>query len=111
MALNSTQRRYLRGLAHGLKPIVIVGHHGTTPAVLAELDAALRRHELVKVKINFGGDSDRRDEAVQDLCTGTNAELAHRIGHVAVLYRPAPEHPTITLPRSRRCARHPASKS
>ena len=76
----------------------MVGQQGVTPAVLAELDAALSRHELVKVRISAGGDADRRDEAVRTLCNGTNAELAQRIGHVAVLYRRAPEHPVITLP-------------
>ena len=51
MPLKSSQIRYLRGLAHALKPIVGVGAKGLTPAVSAEFATALAYHELVKVKL------------------------------------------------------------
>ena len=48
--LRSSQRKWLRGLAHPLEPIVRIGKHGATEGVLSEIDAALDIHELVKVQ-------------------------------------------------------------
>ena len=59
MALSSSQIRYLRSLAHGLSPVVLLGNKGATAAVVKELDQALAIHELVKVKLS-GGDKDER---------------------------------------------------
>ena len=56
--LNPAERRALRAKAHHLEPVVIVGQHGLTPAVLHEIDLALAKHELVKVRVF----SDARDE-------------------------------------------------
>ncbi len=51
MPLTSSQKRYLRGLAHTLKPVIMVGNKGVTPALAAELAIALEHHELIKVKL------------------------------------------------------------
>ena len=51
MQLDSTQRKRLRGLAHALRPAVHVGARGLTEAVTRQIDEALERHELIKVKI------------------------------------------------------------
>ena len=50
MELAGYQKKYLRACAHALKPVVSVGQKGLTPALQASLEAALARHELVKVK-------------------------------------------------------------
>ncbi|MBU2806158.1 YhbY family RNA-binding protein, partial [Acidithiobacillus ferridurans] len=47
--LDAKHRQALRGQAHALKPVVIIGAHGITDAVLAELEVAIHAHELVKV--------------------------------------------------------------
>ena len=49
--LSPAERRALRAQAHHLDPVVLVGQHGLTPAVLHEIDLALLKHELVKVRI------------------------------------------------------------
>lgn len=51
MILNNKQKQYLKGLAHSLKPVVLLGQHGLTEGVLAEIDLALNHHELIKVKV------------------------------------------------------------
>ncbi len=50
MILNNKQKQYLKGLAHSLKPVVLLGQHGLTEGVLAEIDLALNHHELIKVE-------------------------------------------------------------
>jgi len=62
MSLTSSQKRYLRGLAHNLKPVIMVGNKGISDALLAEFSIALDDHELIKVKL--AGD-DREERAAQ----------------------------------------------
>ena len=95
--LSERQRKHLRGLAHALKPVVRLGNAGLTPAVLAETARALHDHELIKVKAP-GGDREARDALFAVLARTTGSALVHRIGNVAVLYRPHAELPRILIP-------------
>ena len=97
--LTAAQNRFLRGQAHGLKALIQVGGKGVTPALLAELDAVLERHELVKVKVG-AEDRDTRDAMIAELAARTDAALVQRIGHTAVLYRPSKDKRHIVLPRA-----------
>ena len=84
MPLTPSQIRYLRGLAHDVKPVVLLGNKGATEAVVKELGQALDIHELVKVKLS-GGDKQERQAQIDVLASGTGAETVHQIGHVVVL--------------------------
>jgi RNA-binding protein len=95
--LSERQRRHLRGLAHPLKPVVRLGNAGLTEAVARETALALVRHELIKVKAP-GGDREARDALLEALAARTASALVHRIGNVAVLYRPHPQLPRILIP-------------
>src|SRR5690606_35782319 len=64
--LTAAQTRFLRSQAHGLKALMQVGGKGVTPALLAELDAVLERHELVKVKV-AAEDREARDAMIAEL--------------------------------------------
>ncbi|MGE8234242.1 MAG: ribosome assembly RNA-binding protein YhbY [Stenotrophomonas sp.] len=98
IVLTSAQNRFLRGIAHDLKALLQIGGKGVTPAFLAELDEVLERHELVKVKV-AAEDREARDALIDELIQASGAALVQRIGHVAVLYRPAKEKRQIVLPR------------
>ncbi|HST27390.1 MAG TPA: YhbY family RNA-binding protein [Rudaea sp.] len=97
MSLSPSQKRYLRGLAHSLKPVILTGNKGVTPALLKEFSAALDQHELVKVKL--GDDRDERKLHIAELGDGTKAELVQSIGRVACFYRRNDEKPKLALPR------------
>ncbi len=97
-ALSPSQVRYLRGLAHALKPVVQMGAKGLSDALMAELDIALNDHELVKVKL-AAEDREARDAMLPALVERSGAALVQRIGNVAVLYRARSEKPDIVLPR------------
>ena len=77
-ALSNTQKRYLRGLAHDLKAVLIVGAKGITDALVAEAALALEHHELLKVKIH-AGDRELRDEWIAELVERSQAALVARI--------------------------------
>lgn len=98
-SLTASQNRFLRGQAHGLKAMLQLGGKGLTDAVVAEVDAALEHHELIKVKVP-SDDRDARDAMIADLVKRTDAALVQRIGHVAILYRPSKDHRQIVLPRA-----------
>jgi RNA-binding protein len=91
MGMSEQQRRTLRGAAHKLKPVVLLGKASLSDAVLDEVNAALDHHELIKVKVR-GGDRDERRLIIDEMAEKTGAELIQTIGQIAVLYRPAPEH-------------------
>ena len=96
--MTAAQTRFLRGQAHDLKALLQIGNKGVTPAFLAELDAVLEQHELVKVKV-AGEDREARDAMIGELAEKADAALVQRIGHTAVLYRPSKERRQIVLPR------------
>jgi RNA-binding protein len=96
MKLTETQKRYLRKLAHPLKPLVLIGQNGLTDSVLREIDLTIAHHELIKIRVS-GADRDDKKVMIGKICEQVNAELVQQIGHVAVLYRRA-EKPKIELP-------------
>lgn len=98
MSLTPTQKRYLRGLAHALHPIVMIGQGGLTKPITDELEIALDHHELVKVKL-AGADRAERSQQIEDLLEASKAQLVQSIGHTATLYRRNQTEPRLALPR------------
>jgi RNA-binding protein len=97
MNLSTKQKQHLKGLAHNLKPVVMLGSNGLTEAVLAEIDIALNHHELVKVKV-VSEDRETKTLIIDAIVRETGAEKIQTIGKVLVLYRQS-EQRKIELPR------------
>jgi RNA-binding protein len=88
--LPPARRSALRGEAHKLKPVVIIGDKGLTDEVMAEIDRSLTAHELIKVRA-AGGERDVRETWLDTICTRLAAHPVQRIGKVFVIYRENPE--------------------
>jgi len=99
MELSERQRKYLRGLGHALNPVLLIGQHGLTPAVIAEAQRALHDHELIKVKFR-GAEREDRDTGLAQLATATGSILVQRIGHTALYYKRRIDRPGIVIPDS-----------
>jgi RNA-binding protein len=97
MTLTEKQLRFLRGKAHALKPVIMLGQKGLTDNVVAETLQALRDHELIKVRVR-AADRGQREATVAELVVRCDCVLVRRIGHVAVLYRAAAPAPRLVLP-------------
>jgi RNA-binding protein len=82
-------RRELRARAHHLHPVVSIGHHGLTPAVLHEIDVALTAHELIKVRV-FSDDRSEREAMSERICATLDCGPVQQIGKLIVLWRPRP---------------------
>ena len=86
MNLSEHQKKYLRGLGHQLKPLIMVDDAGLSESVLAEYESTLDHHELIKVRVRVG-DRDARNAIIEQLCNDSGAILIQRIGNVALLFR------------------------
>lgn len=98
MNLTTKQRQFLKGLAHHLSPVVMLGGNGLTEGVLAEIDNALNHHELIKVKI-AGADREVKQLIIDAIVRETKAVNVQTIGHILVLYRQSDDK-KITLPKA-----------
>lgn len=97
MNITTKQKQYLRGLAHSLKPVVMLGNNGLTEGVVAEIEQTLEHHELIKVKIATE-DRESMPLIINAIIRETSAIEVQVIGKTLVLYRPSKEK-IITLPR------------
>ena len=98
MNLNNKQKQYLKGLAHPLKPVVMLGNNGLTEGVLAEIEQALKHHELIKIKV-AAEERETKTLIVDAIVRETKASNVQVIGNMLVLYRPSTEDRKIILPR------------
>jgi putative YhbY family RNA-binding protein len=85
--LTPVERAALRAEAHGLKPVVMIGEAGLTPAVIKEIELGLDAHGLIKVRV-FGDDREARAGMYDTICEELKAAPVQHIGKLLVLYRP-----------------------
>jgi RNA-binding protein len=99
--LKGYQKKYLKGIAHGMKPLVFVGQKGLSPSVTQAVNESLEKHELIKIKF-----VDFKEKGQKEVITGaiekeTESELVGMTGHIAIFYRQQkdPEKRKIRIPK------------
>ncbi|MBS5451223.1 MAG: ribosome assembly RNA-binding protein YhbY [Coriobacteriia bacterium] len=85
-ALTGAQIKQLRGMAHELKPVLMVGKGNITTDVVARANEVLEARELIKCSVLDTSELDVR-EAAEDLASRSGAQVVQIIGHKFVLYR------------------------
>ena len=95
--LSNSQIRHLKGLAHSLKSVVMVGDKGLSENVIEEIKIALNSHELIKINIRADSREERND-FIEKIINKTQSTKVQTIGGKLVIYKPAKE-PKIILPR------------
>ena len=91
MEMKGFQRKYLRGLAHGLKPVVTIGQRGMTDALARSVEEALDAHELIKMKFIDFKEKESKQGIVTELEKRTGGAAVGMIGHTVIFYRAHPE--------------------
>lgn len=86
MKLNSKQISHLRGIAHSLNPVVMIGNAGLTDNILKEIDLNLNAHELIKVQVALDNRTERKAIFLA-IAEHTQAVAVHQIGKQLVFYR------------------------
>lgn len=99
MKLTNNQKKYLRSMANDLKPFLMIGQHGLSESVLAEMESTMLKHELIKIKLRVS-DREEKLNIIEKIITFSKGELIQVIGGVMVIYRPFEDSPDIILPRS-----------
>lgn len=90
LVLSPKERQTLKGQAHRLSPVVLLGAAGLSEAVIKETDRALAAHGLIKVRVP-GDDRDEREFVATTLATRLSCARVGTVGKVLILYRPLPE--------------------
>lgn len=96
--LSNSQVRYLKGLLHATKPVVLLGNKGLTPSVFNEIELALDHHELIKIKL-AAPDRAAKNEMAEAIAAQTGAQLIAQIGNMAGYFRRNLKEPKLALPR------------
>ena len=94
--LTSKQRAHLKGLAHNLDPIFLIGKGGVTDTMIKEIDITIEKRELIKLKVLNNSAEDPR-EAGNQIAEKIGAELVQVIGGKFIIYRPSKENPQIVF--------------
>ncbi|HJB79278.1 MAG TPA: ribosome assembly RNA-binding protein YhbY [Candidatus Nosocomiicoccus stercorigallinarum] len=97
MTLTGKQKRYLRKLAHDLKPVFQVGKHGVTEEFNKQIIDYFDTHELLKISV-LQNSIESKDEVALKVSEGTDSTVVQIIGSIIVLYKENKEHKEIELP-------------
>jgi len=95
-SLNSKQIRKLRSLGMTEEVIVMIGKEGVTPTVVASAREAIKKRELIKVRVLQNAPEDPAD-AITVLAERADANLVQIIGRNGLLFRRNFEKPRIEL--------------
>lgn len=101
MDLKGYQKKYLRSLAHGLKPSVLVGQKGITPALMKAIAEELERHELIKIKFIDFKEKFQKQELSALIEDASGSCLVGAVGHTTIFYKQHhdPEKRKIIIPK------------
>lgn len=95
--MTSRQRAYLKGLAMTMDPIMNVGKSSVTPELIASVDEAIEKRELIKISVLKNCLDDPKIIA-QTIAERTTSQVVQVIGKKIVLYRKNKKKPKIELP-------------
>ena len=93
--MNKHAVKFLRGISHNIKPVVMIADKGLTENVMNEIDIALDLHELIKIKIRM--DKETRENFINEILKQTKSEKIHSIGQTLTIFRHNPDNPQFDL--------------
>lgn len=99
-ALEGFQKKFLKGRAHGLKPVIFLGQKGLTPNLIESINEALNTHELIKAKFIEFKEKKQKAAMAETIEAEAGCQLVALIGHIAIFYRQQtdPDKRKIKLP-------------
>ncbi len=96
--LTGKQKSFLRSMGQTIEPVVQIGKEGVTPEVVDSAKEAIKKRELIKVKVLQNSPEEPKD-AIEKLAERTASELVQTIGRCGLLYKKNQEKPKIELPK------------
>lgn len=96
-ALTGKQKSFLRSLGQKLEPVVMIGKEGVTPTVVQAAREAIKKRELIKVRVLQNAEDEPAD-AITMLAERADVNLVQLIGRNGLLFKRNFEKPKIELP-------------
>ena len=92
--LKSKQRAFLRGIASSYETIFQVGKGGINENFINQVTDALRKRELIKLRVLENSGYTAR-EAAEEIASKTESDVVQVIGSRFVLFKRNPKEPVI----------------
>lgn len=90
MQLKAFQKKYLKSVAHDLKPGVMIGKNGLSEETCKQIDDYLKTNELIKIKVS---DKDADVKALaESIQIKTKSSILRIVGRTITLYKENPEN-------------------
>ncbi len=89
--MTSKERAQLRAQANGIEALFQVGKGGITDTFIGEVNDALRKRELIKLKVLLESSPDTPREAAEKIAAATGSEVVQVVGGSMVFYKENPE--------------------
>jgi RNA-binding protein len=99
MELRGKDRRFLRGLGVNLQAHIRISGGEVKDTHLDEIDAALEKNELVKIKLIGSMAKDEKKALAESLAKKTDSELIQVVGSAILLYKENPQNRQIRIPK------------
>ena len=88
MELSSKERAFLKKLAHGIDPVVRIGKDGIDENVIKSIADAVKKRELIKVKILQNSSVEFDREMATEVAQKTKSVFVDKIGNVLIFFKP-----------------------
>lgn len=95
--LTGKQKRFLRSLGVTMEPVVIIGKEGVTPAVVSSAQEAIKKRELIKLRVLQNAEEEPAD-VLEVMAERVDADLVQVIGRNGLLFKRNFDKPKIELP-------------
>ncbi len=96
--LTGKQKSFLRSMGMKLDPVVNIGKEGVTPTVVQAVREAIKKRELIKVRVLQNCEEAPKD-AITVLAERSDVNLVQVIGRNGLFYKRNQEKPKIDLPK------------
>ncbi|SFI13872.1 ribosome assembly RNA-binding protein YhbY [Selenomonas caprae] len=96
-SLTGKQKSFLRSLGQKLEPVVMMGKEGVTPTVVEAAREAIKKRELIKVRV-LQNCMEEPEDAITMLAERADVNLVQIIGRNGLLYKRNFDKPKIELP-------------
>ena len=89
--MTSKERAQLRAQANGLEPLFQIGKGGISEALVEQTADALRKRELIKLKVLLESAPESPREFADKLAEATGSEVVQVVGGSIVFYKENPD--------------------
>ena len=96
-SLTGKQKSFLRSMGQKLEPVVMMGKEGVTPTVVQAAQQAIKKRELIKVRV-LQNCMEEPEDAITMLAERADVNLVQIIGRNGLLFKRNYDKPKIELP-------------